>query len=72
MATVLQTSDTTMTLRTVMARLLQQEQINFLLTNGIPRRALTLLAGWFSKIRQPWVRDISIAVWRFNRGNIFG
>jgi len=43
---------------------LQQEDINFLLTNRVPRIALTRFMGWFSQIRQPWVRDASIAVWK--------
>ena len=41
-----------------------QEDINFLLTNRIPRRLLTQFIGWFSRIEQPLVRDLSIAVWR--------
>ncbi|RUP23968.1 MAG: phosphatidylserine decarboxylase [Curvibacter sp.] len=45
-------------------RLLQQEDLNFLLTNRVPRIALTRFMGWFSQIRQPLVRDASIAVWR--------
>jgi hypothetical protein len=35
-------------------RLLQQEDLNFLLTNRVPRIALTRFMGWFSQIRQPW------------------
>ncbi len=54
-----------MTMRSTLSRLLQQENLNFLLTNRIPRRALTLFMGWFSKIEQPLVRDFSIAVWRW-------
>lgn len=54
-----------MTPRSVIGRVLQHEGINFALTNRIPRRALTLFAGWFSKIRHPWVRACSIALWRF-------
>jgi phosphatidylserine decarboxylase len=50
--------------RAALARILQQEQLNFLLTNRIPRRALTRLMGWFSRIEQPWVCAGSIAVWR--------
>lgn len=42
-----------------------QEDLNFLLTNRLPRNALTRFLGWFSKIEQPWVRDTSIAVWSF-------
>jgi phosphatidylserine decarboxylase len=45
--------------------LLQQEQLNFLLTNRIPRRALTQFMGWFSRIEQPLIRAFSIAIWRF-------
>ena len=54
-----------MTLRSQMLRLLQQEDLNFLLTNRIPRRLLTRFMGWFSQIEQPWVRDASIGLWRF-------
>jgi phosphatidylserine decarboxylase len=45
-------------------RLLLQEDLNFLLTNRIPRLAVTRFMGWFSKIRHPWVCRASIAVWR--------
>jgi phosphatidylserine decarboxylase len=40
------------------------ENVNFLLTNRIPRRAVTRFMGWFSKIENPLVRRLSIAVWR--------
>ena len=50
--------------RRSIARILQQEDLNFLLTNRIPRRLLTRFMGWFSKIEQPLVRDLSIGVWR--------
>ena len=53
-----------MTLRSTITRVFQQEDINFLLTNRIPRRALTRFMGWFSKIEQPLVRDLSIGIWR--------
>ena len=43
---------------------MQQEDVNFLLTNRIPRRLVTRLVGWLSRIEQPLVRDVSIAVWR--------
>ena len=43
---------------------MQQEDINFLLTNRIPRRLVTRFVGWLSRIEQPLVRDVSIAVWR--------
>jgi phosphatidylserine decarboxylase len=53
-----------MTIRSLIAAMTQQEDLNFLLTNRIPRAALTRLMGWFSKIEQPVIRDLSIAVWR--------
>jgi phosphatidylserine decarboxylase len=40
------------------------EDLNFLLTNRIPRRLATQFIGWLSKIEQPLIRDISIGVWR--------
>jgi phosphatidylserine decarboxylase len=45
-------------------RFLQHEDLNFLLTNRIPRIALTRWVGRFSKIRSPWLARWSIAVWR--------
>jgi phosphatidylserine decarboxylase len=48
----------------MIASLTQQEDLNFLLTNRIPRAALTRFMGWFSKIENPFVRDASIACWR--------
>lgn len=51
-------------LRTAVSQLAQQEDLNFLLTNRIPRRAATRFLGWFSRIEQPLVRDISMTVWR--------
>jgi phosphatidylserine decarboxylase len=57
-----------MTLRTQMLRLFAQEDLNFLLTNRIPRRLATLFVGWFSKIEQPLVRDTSIGLWRLFSG----
>jgi len=50
-------------MRTTIAKVFEQEDINFLLTNRIPRRWLTQFMGWFSKIEQPLVRDASIALW---------
>ncbi|MGA6966835.1 MAG: phosphatidylserine decarboxylase, partial [Xanthobacteraceae bacterium] len=49
-----------MTVRAQLLRIIEQEDLNFLLTNRIPRRWLTLFMGWFSQIEQPLVRDISI------------
>jgi phosphatidylserine decarboxylase len=54
-----------MSIRTSIHNLLAHEDLNFLLTNRLPRQALTRLMGWFSKIELPWVRDASIAIWKF-------
>src|ERR1700735_2501025 len=54
-----------MTLRSTIMNIVQQDDINFLLTNRIPRRLLTRFMGWFSRIEQPLIRDLSIATWRF-------
>lgn len=53
-----------MTIRNLIARLVLQEDLNFLLTNRVPRQLLTRFMGWFSQIEQPWVRDLSIATWK--------
>jgi phosphatidylserine decarboxylase len=53
-----------MTMKGLISSLTQQENLNFLLTNRIPRAALTRFIGWFSKIEQPLIRDLSIACWR--------
>jgi phosphatidylserine decarboxylase len=53
-----------MTVRSQLLRLFEQEDINFLLTNRIPRRLATQFIGWFSRIEQPLVRDVSIGTWR--------
>ncbi len=53
-----------MTLRSELGRILQQEDINFLLTNRIPRRLATRFLGWFSQIENPVVARASIAMWR--------
>jgi phosphatidylserine decarboxylase len=50
--------------RSLISRLTQQEDINVLVSNRIPRRLATLLVGWWSRIEHPWVCDGSIALWR--------
>src|SRR5271163_3811910 len=57
-------SDRIMTVKGLISALTEQEDLNFLLTNRIPRAAVTRFIGWFSKIEQPLVRDLSIACWR--------
>jgi phosphatidylserine decarboxylase len=53
-----------MTVRTLLSRLSAQEDLNFLLTNRIPRRLATQFVGWLSKVEQPLVRDVCIGLWR--------
>jgi phosphatidylserine decarboxylase len=53
-----------MTVRSHVAKIFMQEDLNFLLTNRIPRRWATQFVGWLSKVEQPLVRDASIAMWR--------
>jgi phosphatidylserine decarboxylase len=44
--------------------LLQHEQLNFVLTNRLPRHAVTRLMGRVSRIRNPWFTRAAIAIWR--------
>jgi phosphatidylserine decarboxylase len=53
-----------MTVKSLISTFTQQEDLNFLLTNRIPRAAATRFMGWFSKIENPLVRNLSIACWR--------
>jgi len=57
-------SDRFMTVKGLITALTEQENLNFLLTNRIPRAALTRFMGWFSKIENPYVCAASIALWR--------
>jgi phosphatidylserine decarboxylase len=50
--------------RAMIGRVFLQEDLNFLLTNRIPRRLCTRFMGWFGKLEQPLVRDASLALWR--------
>jgi phosphatidylserine decarboxylase len=60
----LQANDTEMTAKSLIARIVQQEDINFLVSNRIPRTLMTRLMGRLSRVEQPWVRDACIALWR--------
>lgn len=50
--------------------LTQHEQINFLLTNRIPRTLSTRFMGWFSKIENPLLTKISLYLWQRFAGQI--
>ena len=51
-------------MRSAIARLVANEDLNFLLTNRLPRRLATDFMGWFSKIEIPIVARSSIALWK--------
>ena len=51
-------------MKTLLARLSLNEDLNFLLTNRVPRQLLTRFIGWFSQIENPLVCWLSIAVWK--------
>ena len=48
----------------IIKSLSQSEQLNFLLTNRIPRQTLTKFMGWYSQIENPTLAKISIALWK--------
>ena len=53
-----------MKIRPLFQKWMLQEDLNFLLTNRIPRITLTRFMGWWSQIRHPWMVKFSMAVWR--------
>lgn len=53
-----------MTIKQALRTVVAQEDLNFLLTNRIPRIALTRFMGWFSALRHPWISRPSIALWQ--------
>jgi phosphatidylserine decarboxylase len=53
-------------LRSAIATVACHEDVNFLLTNRIPRRLATRLFGWFSRIEHPLVRCPSMFIWRLS------
>ena len=51
-------------MKQLIQRISTQENLNFLLTNRIPRITLTRFIGWWSQIKNPVIRDLSIGVWK--------
>jgi phosphatidylserine decarboxylase len=51
-------------MRSTLLRATQHEELNFLLTNRLPRRLATRLAGRISRIEQPLIRRLLLAGWR--------
>jgi len=53
-----------MSLSSILRQITQQEDINFLLTNRIPRRYATLFMGWFSKIEFLPIKNLTLWTWK--------
>jgi phosphatidylserine decarboxylase len=53
-----------MTVRSSLTSVFLNEDINFLVTNRIPRRLATQVVGWLSRIENPIVAALSIGAWR--------
>ena len=53
-----------MTAESEMAKISLREEVNFLLTNRIPRQFATRAVGWLSRIESPLLARAAIAVWR--------
>jgi len=53
-----------MSARSLLGNIFKTEGLNFFLTNRLPRRLATRFIGWFSRIEQPLVREVSIGIWR--------
>ena len=46
-----------------------RDGVNYLVTNHIPRRLATRAMGWFSRVEQPVVARLSLAIWRAAAGD---
>lgn len=57
-----------MTIRSALMKLVLQEDLNFLLTNRLPRRFATKMVGRLARVEHAVVRIPSIAAWRFFSG----
>jgi phosphatidylserine decarboxylase len=53
-----------MTVQSELVRIFQREDINFLVTNRIPRQLATRFIGWLSQIEHPLLARASIGLWR--------
>ena len=57
-----------MTWRAALLHLLMQEDLNFLLTNRLPRRWATQLVGRIAKVEHPLIARPALTLWRFFSG----
>src|SRR5271167_3395706 len=64
LGTILQPNYIKMTARSLIGRIVEHEDINFWLTNRLPRRWLTQFIGWLSRIEHPWVCAACMSLWR--------
>ncbi len=53
-----------MSVTSIISKISQQEDVNFLLTNRIPRRYATLFMGWFSRIEILPIKYLTIKIWK--------
>src|SRR5579883_1207475 len=53
-----------------LSRLFLQEDVNFLLTNRIPRRYATQLMAWFSRIECRRLTRLSVRIWQLFAGDL--
>jgi len=53
-----------MKIKNLLKKIVDSEDLNFLLTNRIPRLTLTHFMGWFSKIENKGISSASIAIWK--------
>jgi phosphatidylserine decarboxylase len=56
-------------LQSLARRIARHEELNFLLTNRLPRRYATLLMGWLSRVENPLVYRPALAAWRLFAGD---
>jgi phosphatidylserine decarboxylase len=54
-----------MTIHATIMKIVRQDEVNFRLTNFLPRRSATRVIGWFSKIENPLVCRASLAIWQW-------
>lgn len=53
-----------MTIKSTFLRSFQQENLNFLVTNRLPRALATRLVGRLAHVETPLIREAALAVWR--------
>lgn len=57
-----------MTVRSALMRVLLHEDVNFLITNRLPRRLATRVVGRIARVEHPLVARPAVAAWRFFAG----